>query len=110
MTDTNEFCIITTTTDNAETAAHIAHILLEQRLAACVQTCSIQSHYRWDGELTRDQEIRIDIKTRTDHFDEIRKRILSLHNYDLPEIIMTPVTGGSADYLGWIREETSSAR
>ncbi|MGH3481085.1 MAG: divalent cation tolerance protein CutA [Nocardioidaceae bacterium] len=28
------------------------------------------------------------------------------HTYDVPEIIAIPITGGSAEYLSWLVDET----
>lgn len=103
-----DYCIVITTVDDAKTAAGITQSLLEKKLAACIQQTRIKSHYRWKGAIEEAEEIRLEIKTRSDLFEEIEKTILSLHSYDLPEIIMIPVNKGHAAYLAWVSEETRS--
>ena len=101
-----DFCIVTTTTDEAETAQQITDTLLSEKLAACIQTFPVRSHYYWQGEAQSSEEILLQIKTKTNLFSHIEKLITSLHNYEVPEIIMTPVVRGNSSYLDWIRDET----
>jgi uncharacterized protein involved in tolerance to divalent cations len=97
--------ILTTTASEAE-AETIAEALLAERLAACVQLMPIRSRYVWKGELARDDEILLLIKTRTVLFEPVRARIRALHSYETPEIVMLPASGVDAEYLAWIGAET----
>ena len=101
------FCIVTTTLDDPVAAQKITQTLLQERLAACIQQQQIQSSYRWQGALESSEEIRLEIKTRTALFPQVKARILALHPYDLPEIIAVAITDAHSDYLEWIRDETS---
>jgi periplasmic divalent cation tolerance protein len=87
---------------NADEAGPIVDALLSKGLAACVQSLAINSHYIWRGKINHETETLLLIKCRTDRFDAIREEILRLHRYELPEIIMVPVTGGLDRYLRWI--------
>ena len=101
-----EMSIVLTTTNSPALTSAIAHTLLEQRLAACVQAADIQSYYRWDGAVREDHEQLLVIKCRTHAFDAISAAIRALHPYDVPELVQIPITIASADYLGWLRGET----
>src|SRR5690349_22225370 len=84
-------------------AERIAATLVEERLAACVNRIGgIASIYRWKGEICRDSEQLLLIKTTRDRFAALRDRIVALHPYELPEVIAVDIASGSADYLAWI--------
>jgi periplasmic divalent cation tolerance protein len=95
---------VTTTTERQEEAQALAHALVEQRLAACVQVIGpIESTYWWQGEVQHATEWLCVAKTTQDRFEDLRQAIGRLHKYDEPEIIATPVTAGSESYLKWLR-------
>jgi periplasmic divalent cation tolerance protein len=96
--------IILTTAGEAESAA-IARALIEEHHAACVNVTGVTSFYRWEGEVCRDQEQLLIIKTTRDRAGTVMSRIHELHSYELPEMILVPVTGGYPPYLQWIRDE-----
>jgi periplasmic divalent cation tolerance protein len=100
-------CVITTTVDSAEAAERIANALLERREAACVQILGpIRSIYRWEGIIESGQEWQCQIKTPRDRAEAVHQTIVELHKYEVPEIIVTPILGGNANYLEWLRVET----
>ena len=95
--------IVLSTTGSVEEARKIAHHLVENRLAACVNVVSrIESIYRWQGKLESSEEWLLLIKTSAGRFAEVRDAIRRLHSYDLPECVAVSVEDGSADYLEWI--------
>ncbi|MCL2018576.1 MAG: divalent-cation tolerance protein CutA [Oscillospiraceae bacterium] len=98
------YTIITTTYPDKIAAKHTAKLLVEQRLAACVQLLPIESIYSWQGEICDENEVMLLIKSRADLFDKIAVLIKENHTYEVPEIVQIPITGGSAAYLGWIGE------
>ncbi len=104
--EASDYCIISTTTDSKENADAITQRLLEKKLVACVQSTNIQSAYHWQGKIIQSVEIRLQMKTKRSLFDNVKAEIEHLHTYDLPEIIMVPITGANLDYLQWIEEET----
>lgn len=94
------------TCPNAETAAHIAHALVEERLAACVNRVpGMASTYRWQGRIQNDAEVLLLIKTTRERFDALRERLLALSPYEMPELIALDITDGSPAYLQWIAAE-----
>ncbi len=104
-----DYLLVLCTCPNESCAAAISTALLEERLAACVNRLpGIRSAYRWQGQIERDDEILLLIKTRTALFRELEDTIRRLHPYTTPEIIGLPLLAGSADYLDWIASETGS--
>ncbi len=95
--------LILNTCPNQETADAIATALVEERLAACVNILpGIQSVYRWQGKTEQETELLLIIKARADALDKIKRRIVELHPYELPEVIAVPIGGGLEQYLEWI--------
>ena len=99
--------IIQTTTPTIELAKLIAGKLVEESLAACVNLSAPSLPiYSWENELHSDEEFTITIKTSTVRQADCIARIQELHSYDVPEIIVLPIIGGSKQYLQWIADET----
>jgi len=97
-----DYSIITTTCPNKDLAKQISKLLVERRLAACVQMFPIESIYLWKNNVCEENEIALFIKSRTDLFDKIVEAIKEIHTYEVPEIIQTPIIGGLSEYLNWI--------
>jgi periplasmic divalent cation tolerance protein len=99
----SEAVVVFCTCGDSGEAQRIARDLVEARLAACVNILpSIQSVYRWRGEVETAQEVLLFIKTLAARFPELQQRIIHLHSYETPEIIAVPVSAGLDKYLGWI--------
>lgn len=93
------------TVGSAEDAERIARALVDRRLAACVSVVpGLVSVYRWKGNVERDEERLLVIKTRGEKVDALRDALVSLHPYELPELVVVAVEGGHAPYLAWIAE------
>ena len=89
-----------------EIAEHIASTLVDRRLAACVNIIpGVQSVYRWQGKITRDDELLLVIKTTAGRFDELSALVVDIHPYELPEIIAVSIERGISEYLQWIEEQ-----
>ena len=98
--------IVTTTVANRDEARRIARILLEERLAACIQLFDVESHYVWKRETMRESEVMLQIKTRAALFDQVIARLKALHPYEMPEIVAQSFAAGFAPYLTWIQDST----
>ena len=102
--------LIISTCPNQEVAETIAQRLLEENLAACVSILAgVTSIYRWQGEVVKDQEYMLFIKTATERQDELLGRLRDLHPYDVPEIICLPIEKGHQPYIEWVKECTISS-
>ncbi|WP_326599870.1 divalent-cation tolerance protein CutA [Streptomyces sp. NBC_01803] len=104
-----EHITVLTTTDSREGAEQLAKSAVEARLAACAQIEGpVTSVYWWEGSVQTDQEWRVLYKTPAAKYDALEAHIRNVHAYETPEIIATAITGGSAAYLQWLEQETSS--
>ncbi|MCY4587527.1 MAG: divalent-cation tolerance protein CutA [Bryobacterales bacterium] len=98
--------IVYTTCGNITEAESIARNLIDNRLAACVNVVpGLLSYYRWQGKVENDAELLLMIKTAGNLIDEVRNALETLHSYDLPEMIVLPIIGGSQNYLEWLEQE-----
>ncbi len=95
------FIVVYITAGDVDEAKKIAHALVSNNLAACVNMHPINSVYVWDGKVEDDSEIAMFVKTTSDKFDEIRDMVRSIHSYDLPCVISWEIEG-DGDYLDWI--------
>lgn len=104
-----EFCMILTTTPDFKTASNLANIILDHKLAACVQISeSVKSIYDWKGRRERSDERQVWIKTTQARASELTALIKKHHAYEVPEILWLPVTGGGESYMDWLRESTKA--
>ena len=102
----NDFILIISTVNSDLEAKKIGQTLIKEKLAACVNIIpSVISIFRWEGKISIESELILIAKSQKKLFPKIRDRILSLHPYDLPEIISIPITDGSKEYLKWIEDQ-----
>ncbi|MFC7723225.1 divalent-cation tolerance protein CutA [Nonomuraea recticatena] len=108
MTD---YLQVASTTSSQEEAVRLARGITEARLAACVQIAGpIRSIYWWVGKVQDAEEWHLVIKTTSDALSALESYIKANHSYEVPEIIATPIIGGSAEYLAWVSAETTPDR
>ena len=100
-----EICVIFSTVPAAK-SREIARALLDLRIVACVNMTPVRSLYRWNGEFCDDEEHLLILKTRSDLAGSVIAQLKVLHPYEVPEIIVLPVTGGHLPYLAWVYGET----
>lgn len=100
----NDGAVVVLTTVGAEAdAKRIAHIVIEQRLAACVNIIGqVQSIYRWEGRVTEESEHLLLIKTVSDRVDELREAVISAHPYDVPEFVVLAIDQIGGPYREWM--------
>ena len=88
-------------------AQAIANALVEERVAACVNVVpSLSSVYRWKGEVHREDEAMLLVKTTKDRFEALKQAVLKHHPYELPEVIAITVDRGHTPYLEWVIESS----
>lgn len=99
--------VVFVTTANSEEAALLADALVSDRLAACVNIVpAVKSIYLWQGEVTRENESLLIMKTTDERYPELERRVNELHSYSTPEVIALRIERGSEQYLSWLREST----
>jgi periplasmic divalent cation tolerance protein len=99
--------LVLTTLPNADAAAEMAKSIVEERLAACANLFpALRSIYRWQAKMEDQNEVLVLFKTRQEHFDRLRSRILELHPYEVPEVLAIPVEQAYQPYLEWLARET----
>jgi len=92
-------------------AIKIARVLVEERLAACVNVVGpVRSVYRWRGAIEDAREHLLIIKIRAHMYAKVERRVKELHSYEVPEVIALPLAGGSRRYLEWLLEATAMER
>ena len=100
---------ISTTTGTREIAERIAIELMELRLAACVQVSGpITSTFRWQGKVEDTEEWLCTMKSSRQHLPAIQDLLKRLHPYEVPELVATPIVGGSEAYLKWVDEQLTT--
>ncbi|CAK9232855.1 unnamed protein product [Sphagnum jensenii] len=99
--------VVYVTVPNKETGSKLAHSIIENKLAACVnQIPGVESTYWWQGKVETDSELLLMIKTRQSLLQQLTDHVTANHPYDTPEVIAVPITGGSHKYLQWLAEST----
>ena len=106
MQETGDAVVVYVTAPSAEEARMLARVLVDERLAACVNLLPVESVYRWEGKVEEAAEALLVIKTRRARLDALAARVRALHPYAVPEIIALPVVSGWPPYLQWIVDET----
>jgi periplasmic divalent cation tolerance protein len=100
--------IVSTAVPTRETAVALAALLVNERAAACVQVLGpIASTYRWKGAVETSDEWLLLIKSPRSRYGIIERLIRENHPYELPEILASPVNGGSGPYLAWLSAAVS---
>ena len=98
--------VLTNLPDRA-TAEKLAGVLIDQRLAACVNILApCRSVYRWKGAVQHDEEHPMLIKTTAERYPALEQALRAAHPYELPEIIAVPIERGLPQYLAWVAGET----
>ena len=104
-----ETCIVVLCTcPDDSTARKLATEIVRARLAACVNIVpTVRSVYRWEGDVTSDEESLLLIKSTAARYAELERAIVQHHPYDVPEIVQLRIAAGSPSYLAWIADVVS---
>lgn len=99
--------VIFITTPSQEEGEKIGRYLVEIKLAACANILpSITSIFSWEGNISREQESLVILKSKRALFEKITEEVRKRHSYSLPEIIALPLVAGFPEYLSWIEKNT----
>ncbi|HKZ21868.1 MAG TPA: divalent-cation tolerance protein CutA [candidate division Zixibacteria bacterium] len=103
----SKFGLVLVTVGSEKEAGKIAEILVKEKLAACVNIIpQVKSYFSWQKKFYKGKETLLLIKTRVALFERLENRILKMHSYQIPEIILLPIEKGFKNYLDWIEKET----
>jgi len=101
------YVVVFITCPDMESAEKIAKTLVEKKLSACVNLVKVaKSIYRWKGKVEEAEEVLLIAKTKTSLAEQLKKEVKSVHPYQVPEVICTPVIAGLEEYLKWLEQET----
>lgn len=90
-------------------AKRIAHYVVEEGLVACANLGAASlSMYMWQGELQGETEVPLQFKTTARRVEALIQRLVSLHPYEVPEVIVVPVVAGLGGYIKWVQDETAA--
>jgi periplasmic divalent cation tolerance protein len=90
---------------DAAEAERIGRIVVEERLAACINMLApVRSIYRWQGAVETAEEIAAILKTTSDAADRLIARIADLHSYDVPCIVIWPIDQIAPPYASWVED------
>jgi periplasmic divalent cation tolerance protein len=91
------------TVATAEDADRIARLLVETRVAACVNVVpGVVSFYRWKGAIERDAELLLVMKTTGERLEALKAALVAAHPYEVPELVAFPIAAGHQAYLDWL--------
>ena len=108
MSTPEETLLVITNLPDADSAGRISRLLIEQRLAACVNILApCTSVYRWNAAIETAAEVPLLIKTTRARYAELEAALAEAHPYELPEIIAVPLEAGLPGYLAWVAAETT---
>ena len=97
--------VVLSTFPNPDKAAEVARIVVGEQLAACANLIpSVRSIYRWQGQVQEDTETLAVLKTTRDQAERLTARLVALHPYEVPEVIVLAVEGGHPAYLAWVAQ------
>jgi periplasmic divalent cation tolerance protein len=103
----DDLLVVVTSVGTEEQAIDIAHALIRNRQAACVNLMpNVHSIYRWKGRVCDDGEFLLFIKTRAREFEGVRETIQKMNTYELPEVLAYRVDDSSPAFAAWIRKAT----
>ncbi|MDP2312044.1 MAG: divalent-cation tolerance protein CutA [Pseudomonadota bacterium] len=107
MTD---LVVVYITAPDADVAARIGRLLVEEELAACCSLVpGVRSIYRWEDAIHEDAEVLMIVKTRAACVEALTARVVAVHPYTLPEVLALPVLDGHLLYLDWVRAGSTRA-
>ena len=108
MSTPEETLLVLTNLPDAYSAGRIGRLLVERRLAACVNIMApCTSVYRWNDAVETATEIPLLIKTTLARYPALQAALTAAHPYELPEIVAVPLHEGLPAYLAWVGAETA---
>ncbi|MCX7738785.1 MAG: divalent-cation tolerance protein CutA [Hydrogenothermaceae bacterium] len=98
-----DYIMVFITVPTKEDALKISDYIVERSLGACVNVVElVQSTFFWKGNIEREKEFLLIVKTNREKFEDLKISVKSIHPYTVPEIVAVPIVIGNEDYLVWI--------
>ena len=89
-------------------AERLGESLVEERMAACCTVVPmVHSFYYEDGQLKREHESLLLIKTVESRAQAVQDYVRANHSYEIPEILQIAIESGSPAYIRWLAEQVS---
>ena len=105
---TPEVRVVLVTVPDMDTGLRLVRRLVEEGLVACGNVIpGVTSVYRWEGKVQEDPEALVVLKTAEKRLAGLQARVMELHSYEVPELLVLPVAGGYDPYLRWVVDEVS---
>ncbi len=100
--------LILVTTGGRDDAERLGEALVVEHLAACCSVVpTVHSIYYWEGQLQREHEALLVVKTLESRAEAVQEYVLSHHEYELPEVLQLTIDGGSSRYLDWLEKQVA---
>ncbi len=100
--------VVLTTVGSSAAAKRLARLLVAERLCACISILSgMRSIYRWQGKVREEGEVLLILKTTRKRLSALEKRLLSIHPYEVPELIALRASHVARAYAGWLVDATA---
>jgi len=110
MERADRFVLVLVTVPVGEEAEKLAHSLVVEKLAACVNRIGpVQSVYKWQGEIETSDEELLMIKSDIRHLERLEAHVMKNHPYEVPEILALPIGSGAPPYLAWLSESLAGS-
>jgi len=101
---------IFTNLHSREIALKIGQTLLEKRLIACYNFFPIESAYWWKGEIVRENETMLILKTTEPSYSEIESYIKENSDYEVSEVTAVKADKVNKEYLAWLEKEVGGTK
>jgi len=98
--------VIVSTYPDKKSISRVAHIVVEKKLAACVNYTEINSVYTWKNKIQDTKEFLALFKTTSDSKQKLKETIAKSHPYEVPEIVELKMDSVSLPYMKWLEEST----
>ena len=103
--------LILVTMGARDDAERLGEALVVEHLAACCNVVpTVASFYYWDGQLQRDHEALLLVKTLESRAQDVQEFVRSHHGNAMPEIVQVPIVGGVSPYLNWLEQQVTQPR
>ncbi|MBI3754496.1 MAG: divalent-cation tolerance protein CutA [Deltaproteobacteria bacterium] len=100
-----KYILVLITASSLDEGEKIGSTLVEEGFAACCNIIpEVKSIFKWKGEICREKEVLLLVKSKASLFEDLKKKIKQLHSYEVPEIIAFPIEAGLQDYFKWMDE------